>query len=338
MTLGDLYPPFCFYMTKWIKMNNFTFRPVLLVVCLVCLAFFVSGSTQACCCKIYQVDEVIQADAQNDEDDDGMNDLERVRELCIELKRQEILSRLRMQLEQLEGVLDLKENQVKKLSIAAKAVSGKRKDQWAKIMEEYDVWSEMLEVLGGDLEQLEEGALTDFSKLPAGLLYYLDLTELGIAAPGPERSQFWLKSLRSVLDDGQFKNFEEYIAKQDKELIGALAGYVVQNITRELALDDKAKEAVEKFVDAKLSDPPIRPELLTMYSETLNLAMSRLATADLEELESALNQNQLNRLRSLLGVYDPNGFMFVDEDSFEFLDSLLDEGEEETEDEMDDDE
>ena len=94
-------------------------------------------------------------------------------------------------------------------------------------------------------------------------------------------------------------------------MLEALAGYVAQNLSRELALDEEAKKAVEKFVGGQLSEPPIRPELLTMYSETINLAMSRLATADLEELNSALNQNQLNRLRTLLGVYDPNGFMFV---------------------------
>ena len=166
-------------------MKIYSVQTLPLLVCFVCATLAVSDSTDACGGKIVQVDEVVQADEQNVEDDGEMNDLERVRELCTELKRQEILSRLKMQLEQLEGVLKLEENQIKKLSIAAKAVSGKRKDQWAKIMEDYEIWGEMLEILGGDLGQLEDKELTDFSKLPAGLLYYLDLTDLGIVCFGP---------------------------------------------------------------------------------------------------------------------------------------------------------
>lgn len=303
---------------------------------LVCLLIFSlllvpAGAVNACCLSGLQEEEVTQeADV-----------MERVKELCTDIKRQAVQAQLTMQIERLESLLKLEERQVKKLSIAAKAVSGKQKEAWAKIMGEYDMWGELAASLGGDLEKFEDTEFSDFGKLPADLLYYLELNDLDIVTSSPARSKFWLKTLKSVLSEEQLKIYEEDYAKQNKKSLESLVAYVADNISRELVVDEDTKKKLTEFVEAELSDPPIQAKFLGMGSEVINLAMSRLSTADLEGLEESLTKNQLNRLRIKLAVYSPNGFFFVEEQDFEDEglmeeDAEAEENAEADEDQMDD--
>ncbi len=263
-------------------------------------------------------------------------DVERLRTVVLEVKRQAFLGQLMMQIDRLEKLLKLKESQVKKLSIAAKAVSGRRKEKWATLMDDYEMWEEMGQSVAANLDELEKADLSDFSKLPAQLLFYMDDSEtLGIVAPDLFRDKFWVKSLNSVLDEHQAMIYEEDLAKRNDKVLGSLIDYVTQNFVRELLLTEETALAVEKFVKSELEKNPIRPEFLSMYSEVINLVMSRLSLADLDELKTVLSNNQLNRLRTMLAAYGPDGFMFVEEADFELEENEVEEAEADDE-EMDD--
>lgn len=256
----------------------------------------------------FQEEEVIQGETDR---------RERHKDLCIEIKGRVVLDQLTMQIEQWETRLKLEEGQVRKLSIAAKAVAGKQKATWARIMNDYEMWSEVSETMGAELDQLDEKGFSDFSQLPQDLLYYMELTDLGVVTSEPTRNEFWLKTLNSVLSEEQIRVLEEDGRHRIKKSIKALSEYVTDSISQELILNDDTQEKLSKLIEKKLSDPPIRSELLGKGVTTVQLAMSRLASVDNKDLEAELTPSQRNRLRVVLAAYSPNGFLFVEEQDFE---------------------
>lgn len=276
---------------------------------------------------------------QDDDEEANSDDGDRMRAIVVEIKKQGLLGRLAMEIDQLKESLELDDKQVRKLSIVAKAVSGKRNKKWVKQMDEYGMWEDIAQ--GGliDLDELEKADLSDFSNVPSQILLYIDETEsFGLVNPALTTEKLWIKTLNSVLDEDQLKRYEESVAKRSAAAQKILTDYLSQFLARELVLNEEKTQAMIKFVESEFKESPIRADLLSMQTEVLGLGMSRLSVADTKELEKILSKNQLNRYRAMMSVYSPDGFMFVEEADFEFEFGFEEEEEDEDDDEaeMDD--
>ena len=265
-----------------------------------------------------------QADTQ--EEDSAEDRIQRVRSVMTKLKKQDYNNQLLLQIDSIQELIQLEDSQRKKLLVAAKAIAGKRTEKWAKLMDEYGIWQEAIEYLNTELEDIEKADEIDFSELPGGALQWLSEDEaMGIFESILSSDKLWTKAVNAVTNDEQKKILKEHVAKQNEESVAALVDYLSRTVGQKLVISQDNKEAFRMFVDREIRKRPIRSEVLSMNTEVMAVAMSRLAAADDEDLESILSNTQINRWRILMASYGPEGFMCIDDADFQFEEDVVDE-------------
>lgn len=275
-------------------------------------------------------------DVQEDDEDSIEKSREKIRKFFVELKRLDYLSQLSSEIDNLSELIGLDESQTKKLSVAAKAVVRDRTNKWTKQMDEYEAWIDVLDFVNVDeLKEFENLDEAKFRDVPAKMLQWInDEESFGVVDVDLFKNKRWLTALNAVANDEQKKKLEQVFAERQEAASDALYDYLAQTLAQKLVLNDGKKTALRQFIEAEIDKRPIKSEVLAMTADIMDLSMSRLAAADLEEVEKFLSQSQVNRWRTLMASYGPDGFMFTEDSDLEL--ELIEESDDDLESEMDD--